>query len=112
MAGRVFNVPLEMLPERFLSMSDIERTFAYEPPQKSLRNRDSAVRERARNDRQDYFFFSKEAMPLVTDRRQKAVIGRIRIDNYLMGVVYVRNPKNRTLELVDATGASGCEEGE
>ena len=51
-------------------------------------------------------------MPLVTDRRQKAVIGRIRIDNYLMGVVYVRNPKNRTSELVDVTGASGCEEGE
>ena len=111
MAGSVFNVPLEKLPERFLSMSDIERTFTYEPSQKNLRNCDSAVRERARNDRQDYFFFSKEAMPLVTDRRQKAVIGRIRIDNYLMGVVYVRNAKNRTSELVDATGASGCGEG-
>ena len=104
-------MPLEMLPERFLSLRDLETTFAYEPSQKSLRNQDSAVRERARNDRQDYFFFSKAAMPLITDRRQKAVIGRIRIDNYLMGVVYVNGPaNNRSSELVDATGASGSEE--
>lgn len=51
-------------------------------------------------------------MPLVTDRRQKAVIGRIRIDNYLMGVVYdaKAHARNRSSELVDATGASGCVE--
>ena len=104
-------MPLEMLPERFLSLRDLETTFAYEPSKKSLRNQDSAVRERARNDRPAYFFFSKAAMPLITDRRQKAVIGRIRIDNYLMGVVYVNGPtNNRTSELVDATGASESEE--
>ena len=40
-------------------------------------------------------------MPLVTNLTQRAVIGRLRIDNYLMGVVYQLG------DLIDATPASG-----
>ena len=44
--------------------------------------------------------FSREAMPLVTNTSQSAVIGRLRIDNYLMGVIYEAG------DLIDATTAS------
>lgn len=43
--------------------------------------------------------FSRQAMPLVTNTSQSAVIGRLRIDNYLMGVVYEAG------DLIDATSA-------
>ena len=38
-------------------------------------------------------------MPLVTNTSQSAVIGRLRIDNYLMGVIYEAG------DLIDATTA-------
>ena len=43
--------------------------------------------------------FSRQAMPLVTNTSQSAVIGRLRIDNYLMGVIYEAG------DLIDATTA-------
>ena len=44
--------------------------------------------------------FSRPAMPVVTNTSQPTVIGRLRIDNYLMGVIFNKG------DLIDGTLAS------
>ena len=53
---------------------------------------------------QDYFIFSKQALHLITHLEEEAVIGRMQIDNFIMGKVYWNMTSNRAKsELVDAT---------
>lgn len=56
-----------------------------------------------RGETQDYFIFSSAALGDVANETQAAVIGRMQIDNFLMGMVRGRQTQG---ELVDATTAS------
>lgn len=48
--------------------------------------------------------FSKEALHLISNPAEDAVIGRMQIDNFIMGSVYWNETMTRTKsELVDAT---------
>ena len=87
-AGRVYERSIQDIPTSFTSFGQLESYFAnYTRNRFRIRSRGSA----------DYFVFSKEAMHLATNTSQSAVIGRMQIDNYLMGVV------SGVGELVDAT---------
>lgn len=81
------------VPAGFTSLSQLSYYFLnYSRPRQALRNRGSA----------DYFIFSRDAMKSVMNVEQTAVIGRMQIDNYLMGCVW-RNESLRSSELVDVT---------
>lgn len=103
LAGRVYERDFRDVPAGFTSLSQLSDYFLnYSRPRQALRNRGSAVSEWRRIDTQDYFIFSRDAMKSVMNVEQTAVIGRMQIDNYLMGCVW-RNESLRSSELVDVT---------
>ncbi|KAK8793956.1 hypothetical protein WA171_006379 [Blastocystis sp. BT1] len=93
LAGRVYERDFKDIPTRFTSLNQLSEYFTnYSRPRQALRNRGSA----------DYFIFSRPAMKNVMNVEQRTVIGRMQVDNYLMGCVW-RNESFRTSELVDTT---------
>lgn len=103
LAGRVYERDFRDIPTKFTSLTQLSEYFKnYSRPRQALRNRGSAVSQFRRIDLQDYFIFSRAAMKNVMNVEQMTVIGRMQVDNYLMGCVW-RNESSRTSELVDTT---------
>lgn len=110
LAGRVYERDFKDIPTRFTSLNHLSEYFTnYSRPRHALRNRGSAVSQLRRIDLQDYFIFSRAAMKNVMNVEQRTVIGRMQVDNYLMGCVW-RNESFRTSELVDTTTVGKNEE--